>query len=258
MQEPSPASGTLAPPALSPRDARAVERANSMLDTTPRQAWVILEQVVRRNPSSAAAWRAYTLGLLNQYKQGRCRAALARWRALAPEDPLIPAVEAGLAYSDMDFEEALRWAERALERDPRNFQMLWAKAMSERFLRLPAQQASFEAARAADAAWFDEEMDRVGRIEKCGPLEFQNAFERILLIGSASDEGDVVRARRLLEQSRREPVLPEAWADFRREMEKRLEAAERRARGKPAPSRAPLRPARRRSRPAAPARKTRE
>ncbi len=258
MEDAPPAAGEAAAKGLAPRDTRAIVRANSILDTSPRQARVLLEGVVRRNPNAAAAWRAYTFGLDHHYEQSRCRAALARWEALAPGDPLIPAAHAGLAYSDLDFEEALRWIKRALDRDPENFPMLWAKAMSERFLRLPSQAASLAKVREADPARYKAEAERVRSLERFGSLELQNAFERILLIGTASDEGDIVRARRLLQQSRSEPVLPEAWADFRREMEKRLEAAERRTRGKPARARAPLWPARRRSRATAPAPKARE
>lgn len=234
-------------PAILRRDARAIDQANSLVDTSPRQAQAMLAEVVRRNPGSPAAWRAYTLSLAGHYEQRRCRAALARWQTLAPDDPLIPAVHAGLAYSTLDFEEALRWIARALDRDPGNFQMLWAKAMSERFLGFSTQEDSFAKAREADPARYDEEAHHIRALERYGSLELQNAFECILLIGTAADEGDVARAQRLLEQSKREPVLPDAWVELRKTMEHRLEAAERRTQGVVPPGRAPI-PRRRRRR----------
>lgn len=230
--------------ALPPRDARAVEQARARRDDSPGQAAQILERVVRRNPESSAAWRELTLALVEPYGHARCRTALAQWEVLDPEDPMIPLVKACLAFSETDYAEALKFAAKALEGLPGNFQMLWAKAQCERFLHLPGHIASLEAARSADAEAFAEHMRHERALEKYAPVEVQVAFERVIQIGVLAGEGDTVRARRLLEASEGDVPPNPAWDRFKENSVRRIEAAERRRGALPPRSKAVVRPIR--------------
>lgn len=224
---------------LPPRDARAVAQARARQEDAPRMALRLLEGVVRRNPGSAEAWREIAMALAGNRESVRARAAIDRWEAFDPEDVMVCYYRALLSYSETDFEEALLWAEGALQDMPGDFAMLWVRAEYFRYMGVSGYESAQEECRSADPERFDEHMRADRALRVYGAPEMQIAFERLLQTSSLVRQGDIARARRLAALSAAKIAPGTALNDLRVEILERLRREERK-RGTAAAGRAPV------------------